>query len=91
MRELRFTPAKKIRPETIETTCAALGLELTMKGTLKSIAANTHWHYKPGKQPGVLEITLITNTGEVILNCKRNREGDWVENAIGAIQKKLAG
>ena len=66
----------------IEKTCVQLLLTQTMKGSLKSIAANTHWHYKSGKEKGVLEITLMKATREIILNVHENRKGDWQEKTM---------
>jgi hypothetical protein len=42
----------------VESACAAEGLRLTLKGTLKQYPGCTHWHYQRGKDRGTLEITF---------------------------------
>lgn len=73
----------------IEENCAQLGLKLTMKGSLKTMPANTHWHYKYGKQTGVLEVTLLNNNTQVILSVHTNRMGNWLQDVIKQLQTKL--
>lgn len=77
--------------QVLEAMCAALGLQLTMKGELKSQKNNTHWHYKKGKEKGVLEVTLLHQTGTVILSVHENRAGEWIEEAMSSLKKILEG
>ena len=67
----------------------AIGLEISMRTELKSIDGNVHWHLKKGKEKGVLEITLMLLTEEVIFSCKENRGGGWVDEAIDQLKKDL--
>jgi hypothetical protein len=76
--ELKIHPTKKISALQIETNCSGLGLSLTMKTSLKTMNKNFHWHYKKSKLKGVLEITLLPLTNEIILSCKKNREAEWM-------------
>lgn len=66
-----------------------MGLQLTMQGSLKSLPANIHWHYKMPGQKGVLEITLLLNENKLLLNCKKNRMGEWVNEASTKIKVAL--
>ncbi len=87
--ELVFTNGKKMSAVQVEEACSAIGLELTMKGSLKSLPDNLHWHYKMGKQTGVLEITWMLNENKLILTCKKNRKGDWIIKAVEELKQAL--
>lgn len=87
--EIIFTASKNVNSVAIEEACAGLNLTLTMKGSLKSLPENLHWHYKMNKQPGVLEITLLINESKLIFNCKRNRSGKWVSDAVAGLKQAL--
>jgi hypothetical protein len=89
MNHLSIHPAKKISAEAIENLCATMTLTLTMRGSLKSLPANIHWHYKKGKEKGVLEITLMQQRNEIILSCKENRSGPWIMGIIEEFRRKL--
>lgn len=89
MTELTIHPSKKISTASVEQCCAVTGLTVTMRGSLKSLSANQHWHYKKGKEKGTLEITWLTTTDEIILSCKKNRSGAWIENAMNELEKRL--
>ncbi len=75
--------------QALETICAALGLQLTMKGELKSQKNNTHWHYKKGQEKGVLEVTLLHQDGTIILSVHDNRAGNWTEEAISSLKNRI--
>jgi hypothetical protein len=87
--EMEFESAKKLTQAQVEKACASLGLHVTMKGSSKSLAENIHWHYKMGKQAGVLEITLMLHGYNVIFSCKKNRSGEWVSEAIETLKETL--
>jgi hypothetical protein len=87
--ELTFTSINKITPAGIEKACRAAGLELTMKTSQKTLPDNEHWHFKKGKLKGVLEITLLLNDNRLILSCKKNRGGEWVDNSILQLSETL--
>ena len=80
--ELVFKSVHKISSDSIEKACNSVGLKLTMKTSLKTLPDNDHWHFKKGKLAGVLEITLIIQTNQLILSCKKNRSGEWIEGSI---------
>lgn len=73
----------------IEGAALRLGLELTLKGTLKALPANTHWHFKKPQNKGTLEITLIQHNSEMILECKKNRFGIWVNEILPLLLKEI--
>jgi hypothetical protein len=74
----------------VELATAAMGLQLTMKGTLKTLPANIHWHYKKPEHKGTLEITLLLSSHQLIVECKPSRWGDWVEEVLGEFVRRLA-
>jgi hypothetical protein len=87
--EMHFDCADKVTDAEVEKTCGALGLECTMRGALKSLPDNVHWHFKKGKLPGVLEITLLLKEHKLILNCKKNRQGEWVGDVVEGLRRRL--
>lgn len=91
MLEITITPKKLLTAGQLQNVCMALGLTQTLKGTLRTIAANTHWHYKKGTGNGILEVTLLHASGEVLLSVHENRQADWIWPAIRELQKRIEG
>ena len=87
---VNFHTNKKISPVFLENIYRATELMVIMKGSLKSLPKNIHWHLKKGRENGVLEITLITATREVILSCKINRTAVWIPGAMRELKEKLS-
>ncbi len=89
MYEVRITVSEKVKASQIEMLCAQLELTCTMRGELKSIASNLHWHFKKAKLKGVMEITLMKETGEIILSVHDNRRGAWEEEVMKKVKSAL--
>lgn len=89
MIEITVTPVRPITAEQLQDMCVALGLIQTMKGRLKTIAANTHWHYKKGSEKGVLEITLHHSTAVIVLSVHENRQADWILPVMKELEKRI--
>ncbi len=87
--ELVFVRSRTLLPAEVGKACSLLNLQVTMKGSLKSLPDNMHWHYKLAKQPGVLEVTLMLNENKLILTCKKNRTGEWLAGAIEELKRAL--
>jgi len=83
-------PKKWISEKNIEDASLSLNLNLTLKDKLSSLEDNTHWHFKNGKQKGVLEITCFKKTGEIIFSVHQNRNGGWEKGIIKLITASLA-
>jgi hypothetical protein len=66
----------------IEAACAAEGLRLTLKDTLKAYPGCVHWHYKRRDEPGMLEITLWAAKHRLWFKVSAGRQGAWIEEAI---------
>ena len=76
--EHRIQVNSDVSEALIEKACLDRHLEITMKTCLKSLPPNVHWHFKRNKEKGVLEITLLFASKEIVLSCKANRESPWV-------------
>lgn len=88
MKEI-FGLKQGVNEAKMEQLLAVLGLQLTLKGHLKTLPENLHWHYKKPKHTGTLEITLILQTNELIVECKKSRWGDWVEDVLVELSKQV--
>jgi hypothetical protein len=86
MRGLDDTEAAIAR---VEATVVALGLLVTMKGTLKAYPGCTHWHCKLGREPGTLEITLWPKAGRVWLTIHPGRRAAWMNGLVPTLRRAL--
>ena len=89
--EVRIAPDAKLDEveAIIEAACAAEGLRLTLKGTLKQYPGCVHWHYKRSSEPGTLEITLWAAKRRLWFKVSAGRQGEWIEGAIGRLKRKI--
>ena len=88
--EYRIKSKAKVSETLVEKLCGKHKLEVSMKTTLKGLPPNIHWHYKQGKEKGVLEITIIFSTNEIILACKKNRESAWVLTVAEDLRREFS-
>ena len=65
----------------IETDADALGLRVTLRGTLAQHPGCIHWHFKQGKAPGTLEITLLNRQRRILMTVQSGRQGPWTAAA----------
>ncbi|MCI0398094.1 MAG: hypothetical protein L0322_24630 [Chloroflexi bacterium] len=72
----------------IEGCCAAEGLRPALKSSLARYPGCVHWHYKQGKEPGTLEITLWPQERRAWFSIRPNRRGPWLTET--AARLKLA-
>jgi hypothetical protein len=93
MREIEVAVAADARLDgaevVIEAACAAEGLRLTLKGTLKAYPGCVHWHYKLGKEAGTLEITLWAAKRRIWFKVNAGRHGGWIEGMIERLKMKI--
>lgn len=89
MTEQVIRPFRKISATALEKIVGDSGLQCTLTTTLKTLPANTHWHFKKGKEKGVLEITLLHDSGDIQLTVQDGRKGEWIEAHIGLIKQAL--
>ena len=71
-----FGSADKI----IETCCAAEGLRVSLRTSLKKFPGCKHWHFKLGDNPGTLEVTLWQR--RIWCSMREGRTAPWVERVL---------
>lgn len=89
MKEISFNVKEGLTEKWLEQWFASVGLDQTMKGKLKSLPENTHWHLKLSGQPGVCEVTLLRATNEIIINSKKNRHAAWIDETAQKLKNAL--
>jgi hypothetical protein len=89
MREIEVDIAADARLDgaeaVIEAVCAAEGLRLTLKDTLKAYPGCVHWHHNLAKEAGTLEITLWAVKRRIWFKVSAGRQGAWMEAMIGQL------
>jgi len=76
---------------TIESICAAEGLQIRMKRALASFPGSTHWHFKRSKEGGTLEITLSPSRRRIWVQIQDGRRADWVDPCLANIKHAVGG
>jgi hypothetical protein len=71
----------------IEEVAAELGLVATMRSTLAQYPGCTHWHFKRGKDRGVLEATYWPSENRAWLSYRAGRDAEWIPDAIREFQR----
>ena len=77
-------------PELVEGACDALGLVVSLRGTLRQYAGCLHWHCKRGKSPGTLEVTWWPRERRLWLSVQAGRQAEWTNGALGQLAAALA-
>jgi hypothetical protein len=75
--------------QAIEAVAAEHSLLATLKDTLKQYSGCIHWHFKYGKERGVLEITLWPQEQRAWISIHTNRHADWIEKLIPPLKEKI--
>ena len=66
----------------LEEAIAHFGLEIRMKGTLRTYPGSQHWHiYQPGER-GTLEITMLPEGKRVWLSVQSGRRAGWIADIV---------
>jgi hypothetical protein len=73
----------------VEHACSAWGLELTMKGSLKSYPGSVHWHYKSQGDKGTLELTLFARRRRLWAKVQHRRRAPWIDAMLPKVQKGI--
>ena len=73
----------------IEHICIAHGLTCILKGTLAGYPGCAHWHFRMGRQKGILEITWWEMEGRLWFKVAQNRRGDWIEAGIPLLKEQI--
>jgi hypothetical protein len=75
----------------VDVAASAMGLTITMDGSLRSYPGSRHWHLKKPRTAGTLEITLWPRKELFWVAYHSNRVGDgWVEEAAERMADELA-
>jgi len=77
-------------PHAVEATCAEIGLQLSMKTSLKGHTGSAHWHYKRAGQTGTLEITASEFDSRIWLKVHPRRRGNWVPDAVAHLLRTIS-
>jgi hypothetical protein len=73
----------------VEHICIENGLTCTLKGTLASYPGCVHWHFKLGRQKGILEITWWEIERRLWFKVAGNRTGEWIEDSIPLLKEEI--
>jgi hypothetical protein len=73
----------------VEHICLANGLTCTLKGTLAGYPGCVHWHFRNGRQKGILEITWWETERRLWFKVAQNRGGDWIEASIPILKEQI--
>lgn len=77
--------------EGVEAACGTLGLCPTLKAPLAAYPGSVHWHWKRGKERGVLEVTLWPAGRRLWVSVQSGRAARWTAQAADQLQKLLSG
>src|SRR5437588_7619954 len=89
--EIELPPSANLSrvKKTIDATFAAVGLQVSLRGTLKKFPGCTHWHAKLPGQPGTLELTLWPQQHRAWISIQSRRAADWIADKLPEIQQAL--
>jgi len=75
----------------IEEAADHYGLQIRMRGTLRTYPGSQHWHvYKPGER-GTLEITLWPAGKRVWFSAQAGRRAMWIAEILPHIKAWIEG
>jgi hypothetical protein len=66
----------------VESAAEAEGLRIKLRTTLAQHPGSIHWHYKRGREPGTLEMTLLQRERCIRLAVQAGRIGPWTAEAM---------
>jgi hypothetical protein len=75
----------------IEEAAAHYGLQIRMRGTLRTFPGSRHWHFqKPGER-GTLEVTLWPAGKGVWFSVQAGRRAVWIEEILPHMKARIEG
>ena len=75
--------------KSIDATLAAVGLQVSLRGTLKKFPGCLHWHAKTAGQSGTLELTLWPQQHRAWISIQGGRTAAWITRKLPEIQDAL--
>ena len=73
--------------KTIDATLAEVGLQVSLRGTLKKLPGCIHWHAKSPGQRGTLELTLWPQQRRTWISIQSGRAAEWITEELPKIQQ----
>ena len=73
----------------VENICIANGLTCTLKGTLAGYPGCVHWHFRRGRQKGILEMTWWEMEHRLWFKVADHRKATWIEEDLPVLKKKI--
>jgi len=73
----------------VENICIANCLTCTLKGTLAGYPGCVHWHFRRGRQKGILEMTWWEMEHRLWSKVAGNRTGEWIEDSIPLLKEQI--
>ncbi len=93
MQEIEFTVPSNCdlsrAGNLIEDVCSGLKLSAGMKGSLATHPGSIHWHFKNGKEKGVLELTLIARDRRIWAQVHSGRRAPWIDVALPKVRRAI--
>lgn len=74
---------------SIEECALAEELRVTLRETLPQYPGSLHWHWKRGREAGILEITLLNRERRITLAVEANRAGTWTTETLQRMSDTL--
>lgn len=78
---------------TIDDAIAAAGLQVALRDTLKQYRGCLHWHVKPPRVAGTLEITFWPAQHRAWFSLQQRRQAPWIAGTLvqlrSAIEQRL--
>ena len=75
--------------DVIERVGRAHNLTCTLKGTLAKYPGSLHWHFKKGKQKGMLEITWWGSKNRLWFKVADGRTGAWIDETMSQMKEEI--
>ncbi len=73
----------------IDDVIAAAGLEVTLRNTLRQYRGCLHWHVKPSRAVGTLEITFWPAQRRAWFSVQQRRQAPWIADTLAKLQQAI--
>ena len=91
MVEIEVKPVPQSAAAAISTAAAAMGLEIAVETSLKSLPGSLHWHLRRKGRTGTVEVTWLPSEQRMWVAYHANRLGDgWVKVTAPELATRLA-
>jgi hypothetical protein len=89
--EIELPPAIDLSQaaKIMEATLVAAGLEIALRGTLRTFPGCIHWHARNPGRPGTLELTLWPSQRRAWITIQRGRAAEWIARKLPEVQAAL--